>query len=413
VLVTWASSGLNSTAAPYKVFDGTLAGTLYGPFNRDQQKAPQDAVFGAGWSSLGAFTLTQTTLTVQLGGTVSGRVVADSVRIIERPETSFVYDAASNVTSRTDRNGRRIEYDLDDLNRVAQERWYASGGGLENTLNYGYNLNGQLTSAGDGDSSHAFTIDGLGRTISTVATITGLPSTVTLDESYDSRNNRTQAAFKIGATNDFKNTYQYDPLSRTTQIVQQGNGGNTVNAKRVDFSYDAAGQWQKLSRYSDTAGTQLVAASGYTFDRLGRLTNLAHLRNSAEVAGYRLAYDAAGRLVRIDSSIDEVSQFSYDKRGQLTAADNTFEKDEAYAYDASGNRTSGGSVVHANNRLTSDATYTYAYDDEGNRTSRTHKVSGDKEEYAWDQRNRLVGVTFSQKTGPRVIGHSKAAIGAA
>jgi RHS repeat-associated protein len=317
---------------------------------------------------------------------------------------TFFYDGLGRLRRKQDRIvgtvARATEYSYDNLDRLTQERWYTTANTLERTLTYGYDAGSRLTSASDPAASYTFTPDGLGRTVTTVATIAGLTSTVTLDAAYDSRSNRTQAAFKIGATADFKNTYQVDPLGRTTQIVQQGNGGNVVNAKRADFSYDAVGQFQKLSRYSDTAGTQLVAASGYSFDRLGRLTNLAHLRNSADVAGYRMAYDAAGRITRLDSSIDEVSQFSYDKRGQLTAADNTFEKDEAYAYDANGNRTSGGSVVQANNRLTSDATYSYAYDDEGNRTSRTHKVSGDKEEYAWDQRNRLKEVTFSQKTGP-------------
>jgi RHS repeat-associated protein len=252
-----------------------------------------------------------------------------------------------------------------------------------------------MTSASDPAGTYSFTVDGLGRTTSTVASSLGLSSTVTLDAAYDSRGNRTQAAFKIGATSDFKNTYAYDPLSRLTQLAQQGNGGNTVKDKRVDFSYDAAGQFQKLSRFSDTAGTQLVASSGYAFDRLGRLVNLSHQKVTSEIAGYRMAYDAAGRLVRIDPSVDEVSQFNYDKQGQLTSAKNTFEADESYAYDANGNRTSGGSNVQANNRLASDATYSYTYDDEGNRLSRVHKVSGDRETYTWDQRNRLIEVKFS------------------
>ena len=48
--------------------------------------------------------------------------------------------------------------------------------------------------------------------------------------------------------------------------MQQSNGGNSVAAKRVDFAYNNVGQYSSISRYANTAGTQLVATSTYGYD---------------------------------------------------------------------------------------------------------------------------------------------------
>ncbi len=53
-----------------------------------------------------------------------------------------------------------------------------------------------------------------------------------------------------------------------------------------------------------------------------------------------------------------------------------------------------GYVVGANNRVTSDGTYDYENDAEGNLTSKENIATGEREEYAWDHRNRLMSMTF-------------------
>jgi hypothetical protein len=51
-------------------------------------------------------------------------------------------------------------------------------------------------------------------------------------------------------------------------------------------------------------------------------------------------------------------------------------------------------------RIDDDGVYTYAYNAERGRVRRTHKSTGDYEEYSWDHRNRLSRVArFARKLG--------------
>jgi hypothetical protein len=60
---------------------------------------------------------------------------------------------------------------------------------------------------------------------------------------------------KIGATNDFRNDYTYDRLSRVTRVTQQDqSGGHIVADKRVDFGYLNDGRFDTIKRYADLAG---------------------------------------------------------------------------------------------------------------------------------------------------------------
>jgi hypothetical protein len=51
------------------------------------------------------------------------------------------------------------------------------------------------------------------------------------------------------------------------------------------------------------------------------------------------------------------------------------------------------------NRVLNDGVDAYTYDVDGHRISRTRKVTLDKEEYAYDHRDRLFQVTFKNSAG--------------
>ena len=234
------------------------------------------------------------------------------------------------------------------------------------------------------------------------ASIDGLTPTVTLAESYDAAGYRTGVAAEIGTTADFANQYTYDNLGRMTQVEQSGqSGGNSVAAKRVDFAYDAASQFDTITRYANLAGTQLVAQSAYTFDNASRLTGLSYTKGQTTLAGYTWTYNSAGRLTQFVSTVDGTANYTYDDTNQLAGATYTYQSTEAYTYDANGNRTNTGYSTGDDNRLTSDGVYTYLYDAEGNRTKRTRISDGAVTEYTWDYRNRLINVTERASTnGP-------------
>jgi RHS repeat-associated protein len=153
-----------------------------------------------------------------------------------------------------------------------------------------------------------------------------------------------------------------------------------------------------LNRYGDLAGTLSVANSSYTYDALGRLTNLTHQRGVTTLASYGLVYDAANRITQ-SSGTDGVQDYTYDSTNQLTGANHTTQADEAYSYDANGNRTNVGYGTGTNNQLLTDGIYNYQYDDEGNRTKRVEISTGKVTEYVWDYRNRLAGVLFKDAVG--------------
>jgi hypothetical protein len=117
-----------------------------------------------------------------------------------------------------------------------------------------------------------------------------------------------------------------------TSLQQQGtSGGNAVATKRIDFSYDPATRYSKVTRYADIAGLQHVASSHYTHDLLGRMTKLVHSTSttpesgwgSSALAGYQYAYDVGSRFTSIDSYLDVLTQYTHDNTSQLTGADHT------------------------------------------------------------------------------------------
>ncbi len=310
------------------------------------------------------------------------------------------YDAASNVTEYTDRNGRVTEYDYDNLHRRTSETWL-DGMSVVNTLEYEYDAASQLLTASDDYSDYEYSYDLLGRVTEVIAAHSGL--LVKFNQAYDANGRRIELAASIhdgmDYVDDFVNEYTYDNLNRMTQVTQAGvYGGNAVAEKRVDFSYNAAGQFTGIDRFADLAGTALVAATSYAYDGIGRLTSLTHEKDTTVFADYQWTYDAFSRVTQFtfDSLIGGSGQsdYTYDETGQLTAADHDYQSDEEYEYDENGNPIGTGFTIGTNNRLLSDGTYNYEYDDEGNRTKRTEISSGEYIVYGWDHRNRLTSVEF-------------------
>jgi hypothetical protein len=105
---------------------------------------------------------------------------------------------------------------------------------------------------------------------------------VTLNQAFDAVSNRTELRATIGSTPDFKNTYTYDKLKRLTDIVQTGQaGGNAVVAKHIMQAFNAANQRTNITRYQSSGTANLVASTNFTFDTVGRLDGIQHLRQGA------------------------------------------------------------------------------------------------------------------------------------
>ncbi len=322
------------------------------------------------------------------------------------------YNAAGRLTKKTDRIGRVTEYAYDNLGRLTTETW-KNGGTTVNTQNFAYNAAGQLTSASDTYSSYTYTYDSLGR-VTLIQSNNGGPQ-VKLFQEFDaaSRRNKISSQIAVGGgsfVDDYWTGYTYDNLGRLTKLEQNGvAGGHSVHQKRVDFAYNAAGQYTDIDRYWALAGgsSNLAGNTDYTYDGIWRLTNLAHTKNSTTFASYSWTFDAHSRVTNMSftslAGSSGSSAYTYDNTDQLTATDHSFQTDEGYSYDVNGNRTMTGYTIGTNNRLTSDGTFNYTYDNEGNRSTRT-RISGAAAddyltEYTWDHHNRLTAVTFKNNSG--------------
>lgn len=275
----------------------------------------------------------------------------------------------------------------------------ATYGSVTRTIGYTYNANSALTQVTDPSATIDYTLDNLSRATSIVNTINGLSPTVTFDQVYNSATNRAQLKAKINSTNDFKTDFTYDTLGRMTDIVQQGNSGNTVASKHVTLAYNKLHQFTALNRYESTGTSNQVASTDYGYDNLHRLTDLDHKQGGTTLNAYDYTYDFASRMTGVTSTADGATAYTNDKTNQLTGSDFTGQADETYTFDDNGNRIGGSYTVTANNLTSTDGTYNYLYDDEGNRTRRTLISNSSYEEYTWDYRNRLTAVTFKNSGG--------------
>lgn len=80
VRVTWHEDDTQTTAAPFTVYEGI---ENKGDLAIDQQVAPSgDVIDGRPWQSMGIFSITSGTLTVELTNASGDPVVADGVRLI-------------------------------------------------------------------------------------------------------------------------------------------------------------------------------------------------------------------------------------------------------------------------------------------------------------------------------------------
>ena len=318
---------------------------------------------------------------------------------------TWTYDAVGNALTQTDRNGRQIDYAYDVLDRLTTEEWLDGGNAVVHTAAWTYDAAGQLTAASDDHSVYAFTYDLAGQLTQTDNTGTASAPVWIVDHGYDNAGRKTQTATTLGTTADAVTDYTYDLFGRLETITKAGqSGGASVAEMRVEFDYDDSGRYQSISRYNDTAATDLALISEYDYDTAGRLSDLTYERDDngtpVVVEDYGWTWDAAGRITRM-ATLAETVDHAYDDTNQLTGAtyQQTTQADESYSWDLNGNPTGTGIVVGTNNRLLDDGDFTYAYDDAGNRLTKTDNITGNHTEYAWDHRQRLTDVVHKDPTG--------------
>ena len=362
-----------------------------------------------------------------------------------RLEENFTFDAAGNLTQKTDQAGRVTSIAYDTADRVTS----TTDPALKVT-SYEYNARSQRTAVVDALAQrYEFVLDALGRVTQEKK------DTATKSFQYDSAGNRSQRTDYNGAITNYSYddlnrlttisypdttsaTYGYNALSRlTTAINPSGtvtmaydnrgrvNSVTDVFGQVVGYSYDANSNRTQLSLNSATNATyqydvidrltQLAdgASLNTTFaydatnkptsrtlpngvvttsqyDGLNRLTRLTHAKSGSTLADFQYQFDAVGSITQI-IDVAGTHGYTHDTRDRLTAATHPNQTNESYTLDDVGNRTAshhGSSYTYqAFNRLTAANSDTFAYNANGNLTSKTD-ASGSWT-YTWDFENRL------------------------
>ena len=365
-----------------------------------------------------------------------------------RLQETTEYDAAGNVTKRTDTAGRVTRFEYDNANRLVK----ATDPALQ-TTQYEYNARSNMTAVVDAlGQRYTFDYDALGRV--NAATRAGMMMTIAYDAAgnrtqrtdfnnlmtnytYDALNRLTKITYPDGSTA----TYAYDKLSQLTAAANingtvsfvydklgRVTGTTDVWGQAINYTYDANGRRTKMSFGSSTFATYTYDAlnrltkitdganqatsyaydvtgkvtsrtlpnsvvTTYAYDGLGRLTQLKDAKKNAVIAANQYSYNSASELVQnIDQS--GTHAYGYDVLDRLTSATNTGTAAESYAYDGVGNRTSSQrSATYGYqpfNRLTGTSSASYLYDNNGNMTTKTEAAN--TTHFAWDFENRLTQV---------------------
>ncbi|MCI0333620.1 MAG: NucA/NucB deoxyribonuclease domain-containing protein [Planctomycetes bacterium] len=333
------------------------------------------------------------------------------------------YNVVGNLDSVTDRNGRIRKFSYDTLDRRTLEEWKtAANPTITHALSWQYDDLGRVIKQVDsnnavlgdaGDLIDTFAYDGLGRLTEETnydpATTSGSSGRPEIRQAYVYFHNW------FGSTLGFQNAvyrtqhsrgpdeniastlWTYDRLGQLAASQDAGLDGSVtlIDDKSLSFTYDAAGNFDGLSRYSGfwADPADLVGSSAFTHDKANRPTLIDH--QTGQRIRHVYDYDNASRITHThtilsDDIISETHSYSYDDAGQLTEATGSIA--ESYAYDDNGNRIAVEVVTGPGNRLAQDDTYYYSYDAEGNLTRRTNRATGEVTIYAWDHRNRLTGV---------------------
>jgi YD repeat-containing protein len=300
------------------------------------------------------------------------------------------YNADSQVSLTVDADGRSIQNSYTPNGRLSSESWLAANGAQTDSESFGYDNAGNVTSESNNYGSYTWQYDSANR----VSQQTD-PFSMTLTPTYDAAGNVTQLSDNAGGT--LTSVYNNDNLLTSRRFSETG------AQARIDLTYTPDNQINTESRYSDTAGNNLVGTTQYSYDPATNITEIKHKAGSTTLEDFQYTYNSANL---ISSETDTISgtgtttNYSYDASNQLTAAGSA-----SYSYDSNGNRSMTGYQTGADNQIKTDGTWNYAYDNVGNLIQKTGVAGGSEAGYTWqysfDNSNRMTSA--SEYNGSTVV----------
>ena len=286
----------------------------------------------------------------------------------------FAYDVVGNVIYQTNFNGVVITNQYDVMNRLTS---CSSVNGY--AVSYVYRSPGLKATMTDASGVTSYSYDSLRRLqVKTVAWTNG--PTASLNYLYDNTGSLTN--LWSSTSNGVNLVYSYDLLGRLTNVLANGNAA-------ADYGFDLVGNLQSI-RYGNGVSNL------YQYDSRNRLTSLVWKTNETAIASFAYQLGPTGNRTSLSETIIGTSQqyaWTYDLLYRLKqeVISGGTSGTLLYGYDAVGNRTNRQSSIsqltncissfNANDWLTADN-----YDNNGNTTG----SSGNS--YQYDALNHLTNV---------------------
>jgi RHS repeat-associated protein len=311
--------------------------------------------------------------------------------------TTYAYDNAGNMISKTDALGHTTTFAYDILGRQTSQT-----DALGNVTRRAYDAAGNITSVTLSDNTMTTnTYDAMNRLTKTVDAAGG-----TTTYGYDSAGNMVQMTDAKG--NSY--TWTYDTLNRKTKFTYPDGSFEA-------YAYDAAGNQTSIS-------TRKGAVLTTAYDARNRPTIGTW---SDGTTGFSRGYDSAGRLLTLTNPNATIA-YAYDDAGQLLSETTTISGQAARMvssqYDADGRRTQvtypSGSVVAYTYTgrgqiagITADGpppVANYTYDIAGRRIQKTIE-NGVVTTYAYDNANRLTNLAHAGTACSQSVSYALNALG--
>jgi YD repeat-containing protein len=324
----------------------------------------------------------------ELAALGSGATKAQIDQIYRRRGTTFTYDDADRLISRTDPDGT-----------------YGAAGAK--SLFY-YDADGRLIfKINPAGEAVAYKYDALGRLIETrehisrviTTGLTGGKVTTALSSQIVNGNSDRRTAIVYNTDNTVRTT--------TTWIVDSASAAlwyNSVNTSFAVNGYNAFGE--VISRVEERGAFTAVAGSSrttYAYDKRGLMTETVQDAGGIGKAT-SATYDAFGRAVETVDANNQHRTTAYDRAGRVLEVGDAFGKKTIYGYDARGNTVSvqdrDGGITRfsysAFNREVAMVTptgiqTTTTYDDRGLKL--TIAVNGKTESFSYDRNGNLLSAT--------------------
>lgn len=210
-------------------------------------------------------------------------------------------------------------------------------------MSYVYNLSDELASStysewdGSGwtqKSTRTRTYDNKGRLVETREGNSMLAS-----YTYSANGNVVSKHYYDAGTEVFAKTVRRDVYGRPV-VLDYRNGSTELYSENISYENPLSVRQSTVARVWADAGTvgRVVENAGYTYDYLGRLTDMSGTRN----ANYR--YDELGRLTAKHEGSQSVGYYygsqshqGYYRPHGMTISGRSYTPFEYYSYDASGN----------------------------------------------------------------------------